>query len=112
MGALEQFCCQNKECVEKGRVNKIEIRTVFGTEEQVQAALKLSKCSRKVNTSFIERQMVRIVIVVVGRYVFVPEEVILASESWIAALPMRVTIYNVFLKTRCFFPNTLQTFSK
>jgi IS1 family transposase len=40
----------------KGRVTKIEIRTVFGTDEQVQAALKLSKCSRKVNTAFIERQ--------------------------------------------------------
>jgi len=40
----------------KGRVKKIEYRTVFGTEEQVQTALKLSKCSRKVNTSFIERQ--------------------------------------------------------
>ena len=40
----------------KGRVNKIEIRTVFGTAEQVAQALKLSKCSRRVNTSFIERQ--------------------------------------------------------
>ena len=39
-----------------GRVNKIEIRTVFGTAEQVAQALKLSKCSRRVNTSFIERQ--------------------------------------------------------
>jgi len=40
----------------KGRVKKIAYRTVFGTDEQVQSALKLSKCSRKVNTSFIERQ--------------------------------------------------------
>jgi IS1 family transposase len=43
----------------KRRVNrkmKIEIRTVFGTDEQVKEALKLSKCSRSVNTSFIERQ--------------------------------------------------------
>ena len=40
----------------KGRVNKIVVRTVFGTDEQVAAALKLSKCSRKINTSFIERQ--------------------------------------------------------
>jgi IS1 family transposase len=38
----------------KGRVKKIDYRTVFGTE--VQSALKLSKCSRKINTSFIERQ--------------------------------------------------------
>jgi IS1 family transposase len=41
---------------EKGRVTKIDYRTVFGTDEQVEAALKASKCSRKVNTSFIERQ--------------------------------------------------------
>jgi IS1 family transposase len=40
----------------KGRVKKIDYRTIFGTDEQVQAALKESKCSRKVNTSFIERQ--------------------------------------------------------
>jgi IS1 family transposase len=40
----------------KGRVNKIVVRTVFGTDEQVADALKLSKCSRSVNTSFIERQ--------------------------------------------------------
>ena len=39
----------------KGRVKKIDYRTIFGTNEQVQAALKESKCSRKVNTSFIER---------------------------------------------------------
>jgi len=40
----------------KGRVKKVSYRTVFGTEEQVAAALKLSTCSRKINTSFIERQ--------------------------------------------------------
>ena len=40
----------------KGRVKKIDYRTVFGTDEQVALALKESKCSRKVNTSFIERQ--------------------------------------------------------
>jgi IS1 family transposase len=40
----------------KGRVKKIDDRTVLGTEEQVQAALQESKCSRKVNTSFVERQ--------------------------------------------------------
>ena len=40
----------------KGRVTKIDYRTVFGTEAQVQAALEESPCSRKVNTSFIERQ--------------------------------------------------------
>ena len=40
----------------KGRVVNIDYRTVFGTDEQLQAALKRSRCSRKVNTSFIERQ--------------------------------------------------------
>jgi IS1 family transposase len=40
---------------EKGRVTNIDYRTVFGTEEQVAAALKQSKCSRKINTSFVER---------------------------------------------------------
>ena len=43
----------------KRRVNrkmKVEIRTVFGTGEQVAEALRLSKCSRSVNTSFLERQ--------------------------------------------------------
>jgi IS1 family transposase len=40
----------------KRRVTKIDYRIVFGTEEQVQAALKQSRCSRKINTSFIERQ--------------------------------------------------------
>jgi IS1 family transposase len=39
----------------KGRVVKIDYRRVFGTEEQVQAALEQSRCSRKINTSFIER---------------------------------------------------------
>jgi IS1 family transposase len=40
----------------KGRVKKITYRTIFGTDEQVQVALKESKCSRKINTSFVERQ--------------------------------------------------------
>jgi IS1 family transposase len=40
----------------KGKVKKIDYRTVFGTEEQVQSALSASRCSRKINTSFIERQ--------------------------------------------------------
>ena len=39
----------------KGKVKKIDYRTVFGTDEQVQSALKESTCSRRVNTSFIER---------------------------------------------------------
>ena len=40
----------------KGRVKKIDYRTVFGTDEQVRSALKLSKCSRRINTAFVERQ--------------------------------------------------------
>ncbi len=39
----------------KGRVTKISYRRVFGTEEQVAEALKSSKCSNKINTSFVER---------------------------------------------------------
>jgi len=40
----------------KGRVKKITYRTIFGTEEQVRAALQSSRCSRTINTSFVERQ--------------------------------------------------------
>ena len=40
----------------KGRVTKIDYRRVFGTTKQMEAALKGSACSRKINTSFIERQ--------------------------------------------------------
>jgi hypothetical protein len=36
----------------KGRVNNIDYRTVFGTEEKVQLALKQSRCSRKVRKSY------------------------------------------------------------
>ena len=39
----------------KGRVAKIDYRTIFGTDQQVQLALMESKCSNHVNTSFIER---------------------------------------------------------
>jgi len=39
-----------------GRVTDISYRIVFGTEEQVAEALKQSRCSRKINTAFIERQ--------------------------------------------------------
>ena len=41
---------------EKGRVVEIDYRTVFGTDEQVAAALRESTVSRTVNTSFVERQ--------------------------------------------------------
>jgi IS1 family transposase len=40
----------------KGRVKKIDYRTVFGTDAQVKWALEQSPCSRKVNTAFVERQ--------------------------------------------------------
>jgi IS1 family transposase len=40
----------------KGRMKKIEYRTIFGTDEQVQSALAASRCSHKINTSFVERQ--------------------------------------------------------
>ena len=40
---------------QQGRVVDIEFRTVFGTEESVQAALEASAVSAQVNTAFIER---------------------------------------------------------
>lgn len=40
----------------KGRVKKITYRTIYGTDAQVQSALAASRCSRKINTAFIERQ--------------------------------------------------------
>jgi IS1 family transposase len=40
---------------EKGRVVKVETRVVFGQRPDVEVALKASKVSRHVNTSFIER---------------------------------------------------------
>jgi len=39
-----------------GRVVKVEPKLVFGTQAALAAALKRSRCSRQVNTSFIERQ--------------------------------------------------------
>ena len=41
---------------EKGRVVEIVTRVVFGTRAAVQAALAKSKASRRINTSFLERQ--------------------------------------------------------
>jgi hypothetical protein len=41
---------------EKGRVVEIVTRVVFGTMTAVQAALAKSKVSRRINTSFLERQ--------------------------------------------------------
>ncbi|WP_197446375.1 hypothetical protein [Tautonia plasticadhaerens] len=40
----------------RGRVVEVEMRTVFGTAEQVAGALARSAVSRSVNTSFVERQ--------------------------------------------------------
>jgi IS1 family transposase len=40
---------------EKGRVVKVELRVVFGLLAAIVAALALSKVSKKVNTSFVER---------------------------------------------------------
>ena len=41
---------------EKGRVVEIVTRVVFGTMPAVQAVLSQSKASRRINTSFLERQ--------------------------------------------------------
>jgi IS1 family transposase len=40
---------------ENGTVVKVETRLHFGTQEQLDAALKASKVNRKVNTAFVER---------------------------------------------------------
>lgn len=40
---------------EKGRVVKVSLRVVFGTEEAVQAALERSAVSQAINTAFVER---------------------------------------------------------
>jgi len=39
----------------KGRVVKIDLRAVFGSEAQVQAAIENSPVSKMINTSFVER---------------------------------------------------------
>ena len=41
---------------EKGRVVEVVTRVVFGTMAAVQAALAVSEASRRINTSFLERQ--------------------------------------------------------
>ncbi|MCH8840472.1 MAG: hypothetical protein IH831_07295 [Planctomycetes bacterium] len=41
---------------ENGRVTKIDYRIVFGQPENVEAALKQSRVSNKINTAFVERQ--------------------------------------------------------
>jgi IS1 family transposase len=41
---------------EKGRVVEIVIRVVFGTMAAIEAVLAKSKASRRINTSFVERQ--------------------------------------------------------
>jgi IS1 family transposase len=43
------------ETREKGRVVKVELRVVFGLLAAIVAALALSKVSKKINTSFVER---------------------------------------------------------
>lgn len=45
-----------KKHLSKGRISKVETELIFGTEEELKMALKASKVSNKVNTSFIERQ--------------------------------------------------------
>ena len=45
-----------KKHLKKGKVSKVETEIVFGTKGSVEAALMKSKSSRKINTSFIERQ--------------------------------------------------------
>ncbi len=55
--APEDLCYAtvSKKKREKGRVEEIVVGAVFGTLEQVKAALKRSRVSRAINTAFIER---------------------------------------------------------
>lgn len=45
-----------KKHLKRGRIYKVDTEIIFGTQEDVDAALKVSKASKKINTSFIERQ--------------------------------------------------------
>ncbi|PWR71751.1 hypothetical protein ACKUB1_15980 [Methanospirillum stamsii] len=45
-----------KKHLSKGRICKVETELIFGTEEGLKNALKASKVSNNINTSFIERQ--------------------------------------------------------
>lgn len=45
-----------KKHLKRGRIVKVDTEIVFGTKKEVEAALRQSKASKKINTSFIERQ--------------------------------------------------------
>jgi deferrochelatase/peroxidase EfeB len=45
-----------KKHLSRGRICKVETELIFGTGEELKISLKSSKVSKKVNTSFIERQ--------------------------------------------------------
>lgn len=45
-----------KKRLKKGRISKVETEIIFGNQNDVDAALKASKASKRINTSFIERQ--------------------------------------------------------
>ena len=49
-------CAVVEKTREKGRVVSIAARVVFGTMAAVIAALGMSRASRAINTSFVERQ--------------------------------------------------------
>jgi hypothetical protein len=45
-----------KKDLKKGLISKVETEIIFGTQKDVDAALKDSKASKRIITSFIERQ--------------------------------------------------------
>jgi IS1 family transposase len=45
-----------KKHLKRGKIVKVETEIIFGTQKDVDAALKKSKASKKINTAFIERQ--------------------------------------------------------
>ena len=45
-----------KKHLKRRRIYKVDTEIIFGTQEDVGTALKVSKASKKINTSFIERQ--------------------------------------------------------
>jgi hypothetical protein len=45
-----------KKYLKRGKIAKVETELTFGTQKDLDAALKKSKTNKKINTVFIERQ--------------------------------------------------------
>jgi len=87
----------------KGRVVKVERKVVYGTKQQVEAAIAASPCSTTINTSFVERyngtdrhfnaRKVR------DTYAFSKDRELHEAASWIG-----VTVYNFCRPQRALAP--------